>query len=163
MKKRLILRLIIYILIVLNVAFIWSMSLFSREASSGQSMGIVGRLFEIFPSLRRFSAEVLEVIIRKLAHFCEFASLGALSAFAVWEHTSRHGDAFFGFAFPVLLSCLAVASTDETIQLFFDRGCRIRDVMLDFSGAVFGFFAVSLLRAIILFIRSKKNTATAEE
>lgn len=158
MSKRTVFRAAIYVLIALNVAFIWSMSIFSREASTEQSDGVIGLLGTLFPFLERLPAKLIEIIVRKLAHFAEFASLGVLSALALWDHTSARGrSADFFPASPVaLMLCLLVASTDETIQLFADRGSMVSDIFLDFSGAVFGFFVLSVLRLIILF---KKGSA----
>lgn len=134
------------------------MSLYSREASTEQSDGVIGLFSRLFPFLSRIPYDTLETIVRKLAHFAEFASLGVLSALALWEHTSarRRNSDFFPASPVLLLLCLFVASTDETLQFFVGRGSMVRDVFLDFSGAVTGFFLTAALRAVILFKKASK-------
>ena len=48
-----------------------------------------------------------------------------------------------------LFAGLAVAVTDETIQIFSGRGSQVLDVVLDFSGALTGILLVSLLIPLI--------------
>ena len=73
--------------------------------------------------------------VRKMAHFCAFGLLGVLATL------------FFGEGRPlqklpvtaVLLTCLLIACADETIQLFpVGRSSELRDVWIDFAGAVAG-------------------------
>lgn len=157
MSKRTVLRAAMYMLIAANVTFIWSMSVYSRSASTVQSDGVIGFLGQLFPFIAKIDHDVIELIVRKLAHFSEFASLGALSALILWEHTDRvRTDVFFALTAPVLMMCLAVASTDETIQLFTGRGSMVADVILDFSGAVFGFFAIAAVRAFVFMKKHSK-------
>lgn len=158
MSKRNFLRAIIYILIILNIAFIWSMSMYSKAESSGQSSSVIEILRDILPILHKVNDEVLTVIVRKLAHFSEFAALGGLVASALWEYTDRKKLSYSSLAFVTLLMCFSVASTDETIQLFTNRGCQVKDILLDFSGALFGFLIISAVRAMFLrFKKSKSN------
>ena len=44
-----------------------------------------------------------------------------------------------------LFAGLAAAVTDETIQIFSQRGSRVADVVLDFSGAVAGALVIALI------------------
>ena len=73
-------------------------------------------------------------IIRKLAHFLEFALLGVIlcnvyAAFGVSHRTATGYILFLG---------LAVAVTDEYIQLHAPgRSALVTDVILDFSGVFF--------------------------
>lgn len=148
MSKRNVLRAVIYILIALNIAFIWSMSMYSKEESGDQSGTVAEFLYTVFPVLRRIPDEIFGKIVRKLAHFSEFAMLGILSASALWEHTERTHARFSRLILPTLMLCLFVASTDETIQLFTNRGCQVKDIMIDFSGSIFGFFFVSAIKKL---------------
>ncbi len=148
MSKRDVLRAVIYILIVLNIAFIWSMSMYSKEESGDQSGTVAELLRTVFPFLRKIPDAIFGKLVRKLAHFSEFALLGILSASALWEHTDRTKARFSGLILPTLMLCLLVASTDETIQLFSNRGCQVKDIMLDFSGSIFGFFFISAIKKL---------------
>ncbi|HBI64926.1 MAG TPA: VanZ family protein [Clostridiales bacterium] len=136
--------------VVLNVliltallCFIFGNSLFDRSESSEWSgsvfaflSGLLGRLFDYHG--------LTEHIVRKLAHFSEFAALGFFTQ-QLWAlrrclnpHYVLHG-LFFG---------LAVATTDEALQMLSDRSAQVSDVLLDFSGFVFGslfFLALFLL------------------
>ncbi len=157
MSKRKVLRIALYLLIITNVIFIWSMSLYTREESGAQSGNLVRILMFVFPFLKDLPSDVIEYVIRKLAHFSEFGLLGFLSASATWEYVSRKKSdlGFFGYAFPVLLACLFVASTDETIQIFTGRGPAVGDVMIDFSGAVCGFFILAAVRMLVILRKMK--------
>ena len=76
-------------------------------------------------------AEVLHLAIRKMAHFTEFACLGALFA---WLFGMLRKPMVFA------LACgFGAASMDETIQSFVpNRGPSFVDVLIDTSGALVG-------------------------
>ena len=50
--------------------------------------------------------------------------------------------------------CLLYAASDEIHQIFSNRGASVKDVMIDFAGAVTG---ILLLRAILGMIRAAKR------
>ena len=69
--------------------------------------------------------------IRKMAHFCEFALLGLLlcHSFSVLGVSNRTATGY------ILFLALFAAVLDEYIQSFSPgRACRVKDVLLDFSG-----------------------------
>ncbi len=69
--------------------------------------------------------------IRKLAHFCEFALLGLLlcHSFSALGVSNRTATGY------ILFLALFAAVLDEYIQSFSPgRACRVKDVLLDFSG-----------------------------
>ena len=76
--KRKILLTVLSLLLVCNLAFIWGNSLVSRSDSHDLSVGVLGFLpgfiRDLFPN-----QEQLVHIVRKMAHFTEFACLGGLS------------------------------------------------------------------------------------
>ena len=87
-------------------------------------------------------------IIRKLAHFSEYALLGIL-AFINFSKVKKLG--YRG------LSCI-YASSDEIHQLFVPgRAGQVRDVLIDTSGAVAGILLAILIRKIWLKSREKKS------
>ena len=58
------------------------------------------------------------------------------------------------------------AVLDESLQLLSDRGAMVTDILLDFSGAVCGFAAFLLARALARFVaasRQKKKAAASGE
>lgn len=125
-------------LIALNLAFIWGNSLVSGEDSGAFSGGIVVWI-NSFLGLDEAGAELLHHLIRKAAHFTEFACLGALLAWYCQLSGEKHTASL-----PVLLG-MAAAVVDESIQLFTpDRGPSLADVWIDTSGAVTGMILLFL-------------------
>ena len=81
--------------------------------------------------------------VRKTAHFCAFALLGILLQrfFANGAKPVPYGT--------LLLLCLAVACADETVQLFpVGRSSELRDVWIDFAGALTGVAGITALRRL---------------
>ena len=76
--------------------------------------------------------EASQLVLRKAAHFLEFAVLGILLT------GTFHGARNFTLAKPMLFAVLT-AMTDETIQAFTPgRNCALSDVWLDAAGALTG-------------------------
>ena len=128
------------------IVFIFSNSM-AVAAVSEQSSGRVLHLMQAV--LRRLGhpalAERLTMhIVRKLAHFCEYALEGFLLMLCMRvysRHPLRH------ITVPMLGSVLT-ALTDETIQLFSDgRSGQVTDVWLDSAGAMTG-----ILTALVLLL-----------
>ncbi len=83
-------------------------------------------------------------LVRKLAHFTEYMVLGVLMCSLLARPNARPR-----FLWPEIL-CLAVASIDETIQLFSEgRGAAVRDVMIDLCGATLGVILMSIFLFIV--------------
>lgn len=123
------------------LVFIWGNSCMPGEESSEVS----GFAAEVLA--RIFGDSVLQAtfVIRKLAHFTEFALLGF---FVRWSGVLRR----WPLAQAVLWSLLA-AMADETIQLFVPgRAGMLRDVWIDFSGVLVGTGILTLLHK-----RAKKS------
>jgi len=92
-----------------------------------------------------------ELMVRKLAHFLQFALLGFLLTATI--------QCWFGkikpHVFMILFCGLSIAVTDEFIQLFVDgRSSQVDDIILDFVGFIFGMLLyigiAQLLRAITI-------------
>lgn len=112
------------------LAFIWGNSLMSAEASHAFSQWVKGLL-------KPFLAESSEVIredsdlLRKFAHFAEFAALG----FCLAWRSGMGGKKPLGS----FLSGAAAGAVDEIIQLFVPhRGPRVTDVLIDSGGVLTG-------------------------
>lgn len=139
---------IIRILMVLTVCFIWIHSFIPADLSGNESMRWVVWLNHVFSFLHLPFYFSGDHIVRKLAHFSEYALLGVESTlFFYWsgrlkERCGLHHLMYLG---------LTVAFLDETIQLFTPgRSGEIQDVWLDFLG----FF----IAALIVLLCRKKNT-----
>jgi VanZ family protein len=129
MKKKETVRAVLTVLIVLTLIFIFRNSTDSKEESSALSLYVkelVGPILEVFVG----KGNVTEHLVRKLAHFTEFFALGTEFSFLI---INEKQVAPAGISL-ILLAGLVSALSDETIQLFFDRGSSVMDVWLDFAG-----------------------------
>lgn len=131
-KKRV--RVIVHVLLVIAVmAFIFSHSMANRAQSTSESMGVFEFLMKLLGTVG-LGDGLTEYIVRKMAHFSEFAALGFFAAIVMRDiHIVR-----LPYVFNVFLFGILCAMTDETIQLFNDRSARVTDVWIDFCGAVCG-------------------------
>lgn len=132
------------VLLVLNLCFIWGNSLLPAEASQAFSDGV----HDFLGSFRAIAAAALAsgALLRKLAHFTEFAALGLLLSwlFALTEKKHR----------PVLPLGLLVACVDEIIQFFVPgRAPGLLDVAIDTCGVAAGMI---LLRIGYLLLKRNK-------
>lgn len=135
-------------LLIANLCFIWGNSLLPGHISAAFSdwvRHVVGILFPGTAAIPGGSG-----LLRKLAHFTEFACLGVCLRWLFgmlrskpWEHW------LFPLGTGVVTACI-----DETIQIFVpDRGPGIRDVCIDSLGVMLG---ITLLSLIHIF-KNKKN------
>lgn len=123
-------------LAVVSVIFIWGNSLQSATSSEFLS-GIFARL--LADILRIFNVHgylsVLDHVVRKLAHFTEFAIQGACVYKSLQAFKIRNS---YKVAF---ILGIFIAIVDETIQRFVPgRSSQITDVILDSCGALAGIF-----------------------
>ena len=120
-------RRVFWVLTALWLLFVWGHSLLPASVSKEESGHWLALLQTWMPWLTSF-------LIRKAAHFVEYAVLGALLFGAAGV---RHG-----LWFPPCLGVLA-ATLDETVQLFADgRSGQISDVWLDLAGFLTGWIVV---------------------
>ena len=143
---------ILVVLIVLTLAFIWIHSMMDREQSSLESgwvLKAVTPLLEIFVG----RGNVTEHLVRKLAHFCEFALLGFELMFFFDCTYIRWRAYLLG-----LSHCLFAATVDETIQIFSGRGSQLQDVWLDTAGGGSGAAFALLLLAVCSFINGNADS-----
>lgn len=120
------------VLLVLNLAVIWGNSLLPGTTSGQVSGSVLEPIVELL-HLPEETVGVLHTVIRKLAHFTEFACLGVL---LTWYRGMCDGKC--SSFLPVLLG-MAAATVDESIQLFIPgRGPSLVDVWLDTFGAATG-------------------------
>lgn len=141
-KKRV--RVVIHVLLVLAImAFIFSHSLANRAQSSQESMGVLNFLMKALGTIG-LGDGLTEHIVRKMAHFSEFAALGFCAAIVMQDIRIVR----LPYVLNVFLFGILCAMTDETIQLFNDRSARVTDVWIDFCGSVCGCLVFLLIRWI---------------
>lgn len=129
-------------LLIVNIAFIWGNSLLPGEISGAISDFVKSLLESLFGA---GDGQGGGGLLRKLAHFAEFACLGMLLRWLF-------GMLQKAFWLPVVAG-VAVACVDETIQIFVpNRGPHIKDVGIDTLGLALGIVIISL----ITHIKSKK-------
>ena len=116
-------------LLICNLIFIWGNSLLPGEISGAFSDWVKSLLARILPMGPDDGSG--GGLLRKAAHFSEFAALGIWLA---WLHGMLQKGTLRPFFWGVL-----AASADETIQRFVpDRGPSIRDVCIDSAGVLTG-------------------------
>ena len=125
------------VLLILNLAVIWGNSLLPGEIS-GAISGFVRDLIALLLPGDGTPGQG-HGLLRKLAHFTEFASLGMILTW-IMGMLSR--------PLPLALACgFAAACVDETIQMFVpDRGPAFTDVLIDTSGVLTGLLLLLLIR-----------------
>lgn len=121
------------ILAVFVTAFIFSNSLKPAAASAEESGMIVAVLSRIFGWLGKSpDFDTMQNIVRKTAHFLEFALQGTL-LLGCFRGKIRDVVIY------VLFLGLLTGCVDEFLQLFFEgRGSQIQDVFIDFAGTIGG-------------------------
>ncbi len=117
--------------------FMWSRSLKAGDASLGDSSFVVRLVRPLFEAVGVTDADLMQFVVRKLAHFTEYLVMGLVcrQAFPVGRGPRGRRAAFAARALTVVL----VPSADECIQLFVPgRSGMARDVLIDMAGAVSG-------------------------
>lgn len=120
---------------IIMVLIIWGNSLVPGSGSGSLSLSVVEAVRGALDALRLPSDWVTNFLVRKTAHFTEYAILGVLVAHAFDpEHTAEHMRLA-----AICLALVLVPSIDETIQLFVaGRSGQVTDVLLDCCGAATG-------------------------
>lgn len=134
--------------------------IFVHSAMPGEVSGNESRYFaEILASITGLSFEVAHFIVRKAAHFTEFAVLGVCLAANFYDFKSRNELAKTGenpaksviTRHPLVAAWIVgtlYAGTDEFHQLFVEgRSSEFRDVCIDSAGVVLGIAIAAIVRA----------------
>ena len=129
-------NIILGLLVLLTLAFIWGNSLLPRAESQKISRDLLAELCAALENVGLYIDPENDHWLRKLAHFGEFGLLGAELCALLFLNRRARPQGFVNCAF----AGLAVAVTDEALQLISNRGSQVQDVLLDFAG-----FAVGLL------------------
>lgn len=130
-------KIINIILVILWMIFIFIMSSFNATKSTNQSNIIVNIIKD---KINIENITILSMVVRKIAHFTEYAILGLLVYNLIYSF-----DKNIGYA---ILICILYAISDEIHQLFVPgRSCQILDVLIDSLGSITGI--------ILLFLKYK--------
>lgn len=142
-------------LLMLNLAFIWGNSLMSAEASLAFSNWVKSLLD--FLSGDATPGEGGSGMLRKIAHFTEFATLGMLLTWLA----AMLGETGLHLRIVPVFCGMAAACVDETIQVFVpERGPGLIDVWIDTCGAAAG---MMLLLIGYHYIQKRKHKNKLEE
>ena len=143
--------------LVLWCVVIFMFSANDSDKSSRQSNAVFNAVVEFVnpmydsldPEAQLEYKDTATFVIRKLAHFSEYALLGILAFINLWR-VKRLG---YRSLFAALFSCVYAAS-DEIHQLFVPgRACQFTDVLIDTSGAAAGILLVFIFT--LLFKKKK--------
>ncbi|MBQ8202449.1 MAG: VanZ family protein [Clostridia bacterium] len=129
--------------------------IFGFSAQSGDESGVVSgiitqpiteALSSMHPDLQQAEMESLYIlvdqVIRKTAHFCEYALLGFLICLLCRSY------GILSWRLPWLIGSV-YAVTDEVHQLFQPaRSCQVSDIILDACGAFFGVMFIGIIKKI---------------
>ena len=135
-------RILYPLLMIAWIILIFSFSLQSAADSSEVSAGFLRVILEtpllgVMENLSAEQQDMLHFLVRKCAHFSEFAVLGILSALMVSQFEIQPKRWY------ALGVCVLVACADEMIQLFSSgRSAQVADVLLDSAGALVGLMFV---------------------
>ena len=148
-------------LLIFQMLFIFIMSSFGHTSSDAQSNLFVDFIAQNFPHVRHglknnlISLSTLVFLVRKTAHFTEYAILGALFYLNLIQFPKLNSR-IKKLLLPILFSFL-YAITDEIHQIFVPgRSAQFRDVLIDTLGASFGCLLIHAL--LTLFTRLKSNS-----
>jgi VanZ family protein len=113
----------------------FSTDVFSAEHTGGILLKI---LHALFGQISGHQFQQIHFFIRKSAHFCSYGLLGALAFFS-WRATLPSLPRWtLRWSLLAVLLAATAGGLDEFHQRFVpSRGSSLRDVFLDFTGAVF--------------------------
>lgn len=140
-----------WILVGLMVIFIFSNSAASASTSNGMSLTVSEWVRPVLNTVGLHpETDFLNFVIRKLAHFSEYALLGVLIGLAYrlqpWSWMKGKVALLPFFIIPVL---------DENLQRFSSgRSCELRDMLIDSAGMAVG---MMLVIALLIMLSNRKK------
>lgn len=163
MKRKIVVRIILFVLIsaLMTVIFIFSHQ--PAEVSSQVSGGLIYRVLNFimsgFDSLtdeqRAQTVESLQFVVRKCAHAFSYATMGGMlmGLMLTYDFKKAMSGKLIAFGVAVLY-----AITDEVHQLFVaGRSGQVSDVFLDSAGAICGILIVLVCAYFVRKRRLKKK------
>ena len=159
MKKSVRWAILFGILSIVITVFIFENSLQTRAISrvrSGFFVELLRPLLELFPGI---PPRLYSRVIRKTAHFAEFAALGFCLTGFFFAFPGKKRQ--IRFLLPPAASLLA-AVADESIQRLSDRSAAAADVLLDCSGALCGVLLALACRKLRIWYRRRHRSAAPD-
>ena len=153
-------RIILLILIFLNCFTIFNFSSEMKDETENRSGRVVEFISNFIPGIKDmpeaerevFKQEVLDPIVRKVAHLTIYTTLGMLSMCLALTYKGTN----YQKGLTSLVFCLLYSISDEIHQLFVPgRSGQIRDVFIDTLGAIIGILLINLV--IKIFTRKKNK------
>ena len=160
-------RIVIYIMPLLIMAFIFVQSALPADLSSEESGFFVERICRILKA----DPEIITVVVRKAAHFCEYLVLGISLIPAVHkgvtekerEGRKQNADRRSPRVSESVTACIigALFSVSDEIHQHFvlGRSCELRDILIDSAGILCGVVLTALFRRSF-YSRSHRPQAT---
>lgn len=143
-----IVRIILFTILVLQIAYIFHNSLQVGDVSEARRNGVLDFINDDLGM-----KWVNTVIVSKLAHFVEYSIEGLILGAILSTYFTRYNRAKNAAWF--ILGGVATGMTDEMIQFFVEgRGSRVYDVWVDSAGIICGIY---LMLFIISLIWDKKQ------
>lgn len=125
--------------LIIGIGFIFYQGTRSSGMSTQISNNIVYQIVDVVEKVSLQSQDELyytvHVIVRKSAHFFEYAVLGGLLA----VYFNR--DVFYS-----LFGVLLCATLDEYFQSFIGRTSAVEDILIDFCGGIVGIIIIHSLK-----------------
>jgi VanZ family protein len=146
--------------LILILCFVYGSSMLSKQESAEVSSSVMDSIKGILRPIVELVTggpvddTLLHKVVRKGAHFAEFAALSALLTillrliFGTWRTHAMGYVLFLSLLFGVL---------DEFLQSFTGRGTSVRDVMLDLCGALLGILCAIALIEFCGWLRRRNN------
>lgn len=136
--------------LLLYIAIIYSHSMQPAVQSSKESGFVFKTASGFMDQIGIENGWLTEHIVRKTAHFVEYAGMGLLLLVNLCSLSDRRERFLTG-----MLAVVLIPFIDETIQVFaLGRAAMIQDVWLDISGAVFGLTAA---KAWLLLLKVRRR------
>lgn len=145
------------LLVAAMLLFIWGNSLVPGDLSRIESEWFLTLIYPVVEFIQRVLAHfghvyTMSFLVRKMAHFSEYALLGVLM-FWLFVRSDGRGR----YVLPTVL-CFSAACVDEGIQLFaIERGPALRDVMIDFAGSCAGILAMAFVVEILYALTRRRR------
>ena len=160
-KKLTAIRIILIILTVAVMVTIFLLSADNADESNAKSElfsdSLVYRILATFDLTDEQIEEVINIsvlIVRKTAHFAEYAVLGFLLASICVSFYLKPK-----LTVPVSFLAGALYAVSDEIHQYFvpGRSCQLSDMLLDSSGVICGIVFLLIITALYNFIQKKKN------
>lgn len=139
-----------FAVLLLYIAIIYSHSMQPAVQSSKESGFVLKTASGFMDQIGIENGWLTEHIVRKTAHFVEYAGMGLLLFANLCNLPDKRERLLTG-----MLAVVFIPFIDETIQLFASgRAAMVQDVWLDISGAVFGLTAA---KAWLLLLKVRRE------